>query len=237
MKKQPRRNIGKLGSYVITATQDGHSVKQDEVVVPKTKDEAEAFFAPLFVEEHNRTLPLGRDYRITLGRQNDTADRDFNILSIRANKLELAELTPLSHDFGQAAKKNGRLDVYEYAQWIYQQIVAAKEQRYRKNGVAVERVILTLYVTHMQFLLSENVLNCLRRLCIEGGCSFDAVFAFATNGSDLKIVNLIHPYPLANLPRSSAYKGLTLINLTLEEGDHGDAVSAIVQPGRPDSAL
>lgn len=224
MGKKPRRNVGKIGSFVVTKTEQGHTVEQLESAVPETKDEAEAFFAPIFVEAYNRDLPLGRDYWIILGRQNDTSDRDFNIFSMRANKLELAELTPLSHAFGKEAGKTGAYDVYEYAQWIYRNVVAAKEQKYRKNGVEVGNIILALYVTHMQFLPSDNVLDCLRRLCIENGCSFDAVFTLATNGSDLSVLNLIHPYPLASMPSSAAYKGMPAMNLTVSPGEHGDVV-------------
>lgn len=189
MKRKPRRNIGELGSFRISRMDQGHAVEQIKSQVPDTKDEAEAFFASIFVEEYNRTLPIGQEYPISLGRQNDTSERDFNIFSIRAERLELAELTPLSAPFGKHAKATGKLNIYEYAEWIYRSIIAAKEVKYRRNGVDIQKIILALYLTHMEFAPSDNVINCLRQLCKERCCIFEAVFVLLTNGSDLRVLS------------------------------------------------
>jgi hypothetical protein len=166
-------------------------------------------FAEKFADAFNEQHPLGKDVEVTIVKQNDTSDLDFLIRCQVASHLELAELTPLSQDFGKKAFKTGKLNVYEYAKWI-SGLIGKKQNAY---GSQTGDIILLLYATHWQFFPSEKVIQCLRSLCRKDACRFSAVFVFLTNGTDLFIPTLIHPYPGWGLRPPKEYAGFTLHNL------------------------
>ena len=214
MKPKPRRNVGEIGPFRVTVSSEGTISERIPANIPPKKESAEAFFVNHFIQEYNLSEPLGRGYPIFILRQNDTADLDFDIFSPRANKLELAEITPLSQPFGQSAEKGAQINVHEYASWIFGSIIAAKEKSYRGRHLDLASIMLALYVTHDEFLPNDSVIDCLRQLCREYGATFEAIFVLTTNGIDLRILNLIHPFPLSTLPPSAAYKELAYYNLT-----------------------
>ena len=141
------------------------------------------------------------------------------MLSTEPGAGQLAELNPRSEAFGRAAYITGKLNVYEYARWIFFRVIKKKSRGY---GVTAKRTILLLYVTHWQFYPSDRIVECLNSLARQNGCDFAAVFAMMTNGSDLRVLKPVHPYLGPSLPAPSSYSGFTLTNL--EPGHHSWAI-------------
>lgn len=210
MTKSPKKNTGEIGSTRITQTADGPSAEIIPSTLPSDKEGLERFFAERFVEQFNVGRPLGPQITIADIVQNDTSDLDYSIKSPVADYLELAELNPRSETFGRAAYRTGKINVYEYARWIFFRLVKKKAHSY---GATSRRTILLLYVTHWQFYPSERVIECLNSLVHHNDCDFAAVFAMLTNGSDLRVLKQVHPYLGPALPAPSKYSGFTLTNL------------------------
>ena len=168
----------------------------------------------------NDRRPLGNGVGISDLRQNDTQDLDFAISCPVAEYLELAELNPRSESFGRAAYRTGKLNVYEYARWIWFRLIKRKAHKY---GTLCERVILLLYMTHWQFAPSGRVVECLNSYVQKNECPFAAVFILLTDGHDLIVIHKVHPYEGPALPAVSHYSGVTVTNLP--PGQHQWAIT------------
>ena len=210
MIKGPKKSTGEIGATKITQTAEGPRAEIIPTTLPSDKEGLEKFFAERFVEQFNADRPLGPRTAILDLVQNDTSDLDFSIKSPDADYLELAELNPRSQRFGRAAYRTGKINVYEYAHWIFFRVIRKKARSY---GVTAGRTILLLYVTHWQFYPNERIIECLNSLVRQNGCDFAAVFAMLTNGSDLRILKPVHPYLGPSLPAPSKYSGFTFTNL------------------------
>jgi len=206
---EPRKNVGEIGSTHVVETAIGVTATVIAAHLPTNKEQLEAFFASRFVVSFDQQKPLGPNVTIANLVQNTTSDLDFSIACPAADYLELAELNPRSEEFGRVAYRTGRLDVYSYAKWMYFRIIASKQRKY---GHIAHRCMLLLYVTHWQFLPSESVVACLRSFCATRGCGFAAVFVLLTNGSDLVIPVITHPW-VDSLPHPKGFKGRTYHNL------------------------
>jgi hypothetical protein len=113
--------------------------------LPVDKEGLERYFAERFVEQFNVDRLLGPDVVISNVTQNGTADLDFSISSAVADYLELAELNPRSEAFGRAALRTGKLNVYQYARWVFFRVIQSKAKKY---GNVASRTVLLLFVTH-----------------------------------------------------------------------------------------
>lgn len=213
--KRPRKNTGEIGVTKITQAADRLDAEVIPVSLPSDKEGLERFFAVRFVDQFNVARPLGPQTAISGLIQNDTSDLDFAIECQIADYLELAELNPMSQPFGRAAYKTGKINVYDYARWVFFRVISKKARNY---GVTAGRTILLLYVTHWQFYPSDRTIECLNSMVSYNGCAFAAVFVMLTNGSDLRILRPVHPYAGPTLPAPSKYAGFTLTNL--EPGRH-----------------
>jgi hypothetical protein len=210
MPKGPRKTTGEIGSTIITQTERGMTAELNSVMLPADKEGLERYFAERFVEQFNADRPLGPDVLISNLTQNGTADLDFSVSSSFADYLELAELNPQSEAFGRAALRTGKLNVYEYAKWIFFRVIKSKARKY---GEVASRTVLLLFVTHWQFYPSDRVIECLNSLVVHNGCTFAAVFVLMTNGSDLRLLKPVHPYSGPHPRRPRDYEGFTLTNL------------------------
>lgn len=209
--KTPQKSTGEIGVTKLTATPEGLAVEIIHVALPIDKEGLEHFFATRFVQTFNETHPLGASVAITKIEQNDTSDLDFRISCRAADYIELAELNPRSEAFGREAYRSGKLNVYEYAKWIFHRIIKKKGNSY---GEAVAgRSMLLLYATHWQFYPGERLIECIRSHIQVHGCNFAAVFFLMTNGDELRVLTPAHPYAGSKLPKPSAYSGITYWNL------------------------
>jgi hypothetical protein len=211
----PKKPTGEIGGTRITAGPDGQTAEIMHADLPESKEQLEATFANIFVQAFNEQRPLGPDVQISNLMQNQTNDLDFSILSSFADYIELAELNPRSEAFGRTALKTGVFNVYEYARWIFWRIIRKKARLY---GQLSQRAILLLYVTHWQFVTSQRINECLKSFSQNDGCNFAAVFILLTNGSDLRAIELVHPYAGPPLPAPSKYSGFKFQNF--EPGRH-----------------
>ncbi len=211
MRKLPIKTSGEIGSTTITATPEGQTAEIVHTELPLTKEGLEQFFGSRFVTTFNETRPLGEFVDITNLEQNDTNDLDFKITCTAADYMELAELNPRSETFGRYALRDGKLNVYEYAKWIFNRLIKKKALSY---GPAVaSRTILLVYVTYWQFRPSERVIECIQSHIQVHGCTFAAVFVLVTNGNDLRVLALAHPVNLWKLAKPSAYAAFKYWNL------------------------
>jgi hypothetical protein len=207
----PRKTTGEIGPTLVTMSAEGTTAKICHVDLPTDKEGVEQFFASRFVATFNETRPFGPTVQLSDLKQNDTSDLDFRITCPIADYMELAELNPRSEAFGRSAYGDGKLNIYDYSKWIFNRIIKKKGLHY---GPQVSgRTMLLLYVTHWQFLTSDRIVECLRSHVQVHGCRFAAVFVLHTNGSDLSVSNLVHPFSAPKLPKPSAYSGLKLFNL------------------------
>lgn len=209
--KPPTKTSGEIGATRITATPDGETADIVHTELPIDKEGLEYFFASRFITTFNETKPLGPTVKIASFAQNDTSDLDFNIVCEAADYMELAELNPRSEAFGRSALRDGKLNVYAYAKWIFHRLIKKKALSY---GPAVAaRTILLVYATHWQFYPSERLIECIRSHIQLHGCNFAAVFVLQTNGVDLEILTPAHPFSGAKLPKPSDYAGFNYWNL------------------------
>lgn len=211
MTKKPAKRTGEIGSTLVTPSPTGTTAVIIHAELPSIKENLETFFATLFVATFNQAKPLGPDVTISNLVQNDTSDLDFTITSSVADYLELAELNPQSEPFGRSAIKTGELNVYDYAKWIFLKIIRRKDIKY--GPIITRRAFLLLYATHWQFLIADPVIECLRSHVQGSGCGFAGVFILKTNGSDLNVIETVHPYFGPKFPKPSAYSRVKYFNL------------------------
>src|SRR5258708_4592239 len=197
MPSAPRKTSGEIGTTKITVTPNDSTAEIVHTELPIEKEGLENFFASRFVTAFNETLPLG-PHQITGLKQNDTGDLDFDISCRVADYMELAELNPRSEAFGRSALRDGKLNVYHYAKWIFHRLIKKKSISY--GSVVAGRTILLLYATHWQFLPSERVTECIRSHIQVHGCEFAAVFLLMTDGNDLRVLAPAHPFTGPRLP-------------------------------------
>ena len=207
---KPRKASGQLGPTRISTSPQGPVAVYQHVELPADKEELEEYFALPFVRAFNDIKPLGDDALIEAVTQNDTSNLDFNIDCTAADYLELAELNPRSEAFGRRAFENGSLNVHEYAHWIYSKIINKKQRAY---GTTAPRTLLLLYCTHWQFLVSENLVACLKSWCIRGGVDFAGVFMLNMIGGNHPVVETVHPNFGSPPPPPNAFKKLRYWNL------------------------
>ena len=207
-----KKSTGEIGPTLITVAGDGaQTAEVISTILPFDKEELERFFADRFIISFNDLKPLGPEIRIEDAKQLDTSDLDFKLKCAAADYLELAELNPRSEEFGRAAFRTGKLNVYPYARWIYMRVVRKKMLAYGPQLSG--RLMLLLYTTHWQFLPNAGVYDCLRSLVKRHGCTFAAVFFLVTDGNDLRFIEQLHPH-FGTVPHKPAeYKGRTLTNL------------------------
>jgi hypothetical protein len=230
MRHKPRKAVGEIGPTKITAGQRGMRAEIVESSLPTNKEDLEAKFATVFVEAFNAQRPCGPTATITNLTQNDTTDLDFRIKSDVADYLELAELNPRSESFGRTMYRTGKFNVYEYARWIYRRIIRKKQIAYGET--TAKRTILLLYVTHWQFLPTQNTVMCIRACCEMYGCQFASVILLFTNGGDLRAIEHIAPGKLVP-PRKP--KDFDKPAANLPPGNHSWTVNlADVAPAAPD---
>ena len=205
--RRPRKETGEIGSTRISAT----AAEIIHTDLPIDKEGLENFFATRFLTDFNETHPLGPTIEITNAKQNTTSNIDFDVSCAIADFMELAELNPRSEHFGRAALRDGKLNVYEYAKWIFNRIIRKKSRSYgaRLSG----RTILLLYSTHWQFFPSERVVECLRSHIQIHECDFAAIFLLFTNGDDLRVLSPVHPWEGLKLRKPSDYSEFTCWNL------------------------
>lgn len=177
--------------------------------LPADKGGLEEWFAKQFVIAFNQAQPLGPSVNVSELVKNEVDDFDFSIRCEIADSLELAELNPSSEGFGRVALRTGKLNVHEYARWIFLRICKKKEKRY---GASAARVFVLLYSTYWQFLPSKSVMDCLRSIFVREKSLFAGIFVLLTNG-DLRHVELIHPYAGGDVGSPSQYKHINLTNL------------------------
>jgi hypothetical protein len=192
MGKPTTKASGEIGSTRITATQQGQIAEIVHIELPIDKEGLEQFFGSRFVTTFNETHPLGPTVEITDCKQNDTSDLDFDITCTAADYMELAELNPRSEAFGRSALRDGKLNVYEYAKWIFNRLIKKKALAYGPS--VANRTILLVYATHWQFFPSERVIECIRSHIQVHGCTFAAVFVLMTDGNDLRVLAPAHPF-------------------------------------------
>jgi hypothetical protein len=206
----PRKHTGEIGATRLTTGPDGMRAEVMHTHLPSQKEDLESFFATRFRDQFNATKPLGNEIEIAELGQNDTSDLDFKITCPVAEYLELAELNPRSEEFGRLAYRTGKLDVLVYSKWVYRRIIRKKARHY---GAVSNRTMLLLYITHWQFLPSQRVLECLRSYCHHEGCAFAAVFFLITDGTHLRVIEVLHPYMGPSLALPKHYSEVTLTNL------------------------
>jgi len=211
MSKLPIKTSGEIGPTRVTVTPEGETAEIVHTELPLDKEGLEQFFGSRFVTTFNETRPLGPNVEITNLKQNDTSDLDFKITCAAADYMELAELNPRSEPFGRSALRDGKLNVYEYAKWIFHRLIKKKALSY---GPAVaSRTMLLVYATHWQFVPSERVIECIQSHIQVHGCTFAAVFVLMTDGNDLRVLTPAHPFNARKLPKPSDYAGFKYWNL------------------------
>jgi len=206
-----KKTTGEIGFTRVTAGPEGTTVELISTDLPSNKEELEFYFCQRFIDAFNATRPLGPTVSIESPEQMDTSDLDFRIKCAAADYIEEAELNPRSEEFGRTAHRTGKLNVYEYAKWIYMRVIKKKMLKYGTDLSG--RVILLLYVTHWQFLPSQSVIDCVRAIIAKDGCTFAAVFLLLTDGKELKVTEQLHPFNGLLPHKPAAYKGITLTNL------------------------
>lgn len=211
MSKPPTKTSGEIGTTIVTETPEGATAELVHTELPIDKEGLEHFFGSRFVTTFNETRPLGPNVEITGLQQNDTSDLDFKITCDAADYMELAELNPRSEAFGRSALRNGKLNVYDYAKWIFNRLIKKKARSY--GSALANRTILLLYATHWQFLPSERVVECIRSYIQIHSCDFAAVFVLMTDGRDLRVLTPAHPFNGLKLPKPSDYAGFNYWNL------------------------
>jgi hypothetical protein len=207
---KPKKTSGEIGVTKITTTPEGNTAEIIHTELPIDKEGLEHFFASRFVAAFNESLPLGPN-QINGFTQNDTGDLDFNISCQVADYMELAELNPRSEAFGRSALRDGKLNVYDYAKWVFHRLIKKKALSY--GGSVAGRTILLLYATHWQFYPSERVIECIQSHIQVHGCEFAAVFVLMTDGNELRVLTPAHPFTGPKLPKPSAYSGIHYFNL------------------------
>jgi len=184
----PKKPSGEIGITKITATSDGQVAEVIPVNLPDDKEGLERYFADRFVFQLNKDSALGGE--ITIEKQNDTTDLDFNISGSPAKYLELAEIAPYSEEVGKSALEGQWIRVYDYAKWIWKQIIEKKQGRY---GDVCKDTILLLYVARWEFYISQTVLHCLIWTLQNKRCRFHAVYLMQSGGEDSNQVYCLHP--------------------------------------------
>jgi hypothetical protein len=206
----PKKTTGEIGITKITMTQAGSTAEIIHTELPIDKEGVENFFASRFVTTFNESLPLG-PHPISGLKQNDTTDLDFNISCEIGDYIELAELNPRSEGFGRSALRDGKLNVYTYAKWIFHRLIKKKSNSY--GSKVAGRTILLLYATHWQFYPGERLIECIRSHFQVHGCEFAAVFALMTDGNELRVLTPAYPFAGPKLPKPSSYSGYHYFNL------------------------
>lgn len=184
----PRKPSGEIGITKITATPDGQVAEAIPVDLPNDKEGLERYFADRFVFQFNKDCAPGD--AINIEKQNDTTDLDFNISGSRAKYLELAEIAPYSEEVGKSALEGQWICVYDYAKWIWTQIILKKKDRY---GDVCKDTILLLYIARWEFYISQTVLHCLIWTLQNKGCRFRAVYLMQSSGEDNNLIYCLHP--------------------------------------------
>ncbi|MFT4151093.1 MAG: hypothetical protein QM656_12925 [Paracoccaceae bacterium] len=131
-----------------------------------------------------------RDSPISISKQNDTTDLDFNITGSSAKYLELAEVAPYSEPFGRNALNERWISVYDFAKWIWKKIIENKEGKY---GDTCKNTILLLYITRWEFLINQSILHCLIWTLKNKGCRFYSVYLMQSGGDDLNLIYRLYP--------------------------------------------
>jgi len=210
VRNAPSKTVGEIGSTFVSVTPNGQRAKLIHRELPSSKEGLEKFFGEIFVNYFNSQKPLGDQVSISTFRQNETSDLDFSIECEIADYLELAELNPRSEEFGRHAYRTGRINVYDYARWIFFRIIKKKQRAY---GVTSTRTLLLLYTTHWQFLPSQSVLECLTNLLQRSECKFAGVFILLTNGGDFTHARIVYPYRGPKLRPAKDFAAITTTNL------------------------
>lgn len=183
-----KKPSGEIGVTKITATPGGQVAEVIPVVLPDNKEELERYFADRFISRLNKDDTESPE--INIASQNDTSDLDFNISGSSAKYLELAEIAPYSEDVGRSALEGQWINVYEFAKWIWCQLILKKQERY---GEVCKDTILLLYITRWEFFVSQTVLHCLIWTLQNRGCRFHRVYLMQSGGTDLDLVYCLYP--------------------------------------------
>lgn len=211
-----KRNAGDLGAYRITATEDGATIEHLSSPLPTNKEVLEAVFAEGFIKAYGEQKLFDGKAPIEAHEQQNTGDLDYRIKCERADYLELAEVTPLSEDWGREALQSGVLDIYKFGYWIWQNIIVAKASKYGET--TSHRTFLLLYSTHPQLMASQNVIALLRSTLQRKGCPFAAVFYCMLIGGDSPFVEVLAPWT-ERMPPPRKFKGLKLQNLDIAKAE------------------
>lgn len=184
--------------------------------IPTDKESRELHFAHLFVDSFNRQLPLGPDVKIRSYAQNDTSDLDFSNDCSSAEYLELATINPLSDEFGREIAENGKINVQQLCDWIYEHLIARKASKY---GELSDRAFLLLYPEKWQFILSDSIGTCLAGLCRKKGVRFAGVFTLMAGPPGLVILRTVAPID-GDLPDPGELSGRVLWNHQPGKSEH-----------------
>ena len=216
-----KRNTGDLGPFIITNTNGKATIKHQSAPLPTNKEELEAFFGDKFVSAFNKQKPFGETVAITSSQQLGTENLDYRIECEKADYLELAEITPLTEEWGREALKSGVIDIYQMGKWTWQEIIGKKAVKY---GDLCRRTFLLLYSTHPSLLASQNLFDLLRSTLQDKGCPFAGVFYELVIGGDTAFIEVLAPWK-DKMPAPRTFKGMKLQNLNMREATSiGNAV-------------
>jgi hypothetical protein len=162
-----------------------------DVYLPPAKPDVENYFAQRFVAAFNSQNPLGGNVRIHDIVQPHESGLDFGITCERASILELAEIAPLSEEFGRSCQRTGSYDAYEMSRWICQNVILKKQGKLNYQTLC-STTFLLLYTTFWQFLPSDNVLMAITSTLQRKGTPFAGIFFLRAGGDGDDALNAVH---------------------------------------------
>lgn len=184
---------------------------------PQEKDEVEKFIAEGFLRtgQSQQILPPGY-LRLS---QNEENNFDFTLAfeGGTTKSLELMEIAPLEHlGCSHNSAPSSNLS-YEFTKQILEMLLK-KSERYKTSVGA--GLILLLYVTAWQFVLSPQMTSLLQYWCYKTSHCFEAIYCYYPLSKDDGVVETIYPTPperwLHFAPER--FKGNFVINFDLTKG-------------------
>ena len=189
-KQKPMKPVGTTGAITVSGRPSGSEAVFKKLVFPRTKEEIEEFIV-------NGFLRAARDGKLftasVSASQNEQNNFDFQLLMNGNVKkyMELMEIAPLEHLKGSYDAAPPSYKPYDFARHIFEKVMK-KSSHY--GGVSVG-LILLLYVTAWQFVLSETVIALLQFWLTHTPHKFEAIYCYSPIMQDSGVAHLFYPTP------------------------------------------
>jgi hypothetical protein len=189
-KRKPIKPVGKTGVMTVTAGLSGGQTTFKKLDFPRTKEEIEEFIVKGFLKAAREANLLSASVSAS---QNEQNSFDFLLLFNGDGKkyMELMEIAPLEHLRGTYDSAPASYKPYDFASYIFEKVMK-KSAHY---GSVNAGLILLLYITAWQFVLSQTVIALLQFWLTHTEHKFEGVYCYCPMTVDSGAAHLICPTP------------------------------------------